>query len=106
MCYTEQTWVPTLLIGLETFLGGMETFSHLLQEYRLVNTLKPSLVEWKQPEHPAAAAGVEDPLKPSLVEWKRHRNLGIVFLPSALETFLGGMETVGVPQELPDGVPP
>ena len=69
MCYTEQTWVPTLLIGLETFLGGMET----AVERQL-------------------ALGVST-LKPSLVEWKRGVRLGRVTSTTPLETFLGGMET-------------
>ena len=69
MCYTEQTWVPTLLIGLETFLGGMETWNRPQQLPENHQTLKPSLVEWKhrtkeEQERTAAA------LKPSLVEWK------------------------------------
>ena len=69
MCYTEQTWVPTLLIGLETFLGGMET--------GIVSTI---LVVRKGLE--TFLGGMETPH----VYTER-------VVSSVLETFLGGMET-------------
>ena len=55
---------------LETFLGGMETCFHRLRRIRVVNPLKPSLVEWKRVYRP----------------FRGGRRGG-------LETFLGGMET-------------
>ena len=70
MCYTEQTWVPTLLIGLETFLGGMETEYLGGPAWDRNASLKPSLVEWKL-NKPALVKWANGPLKPSLVEWKQ-----------------------------------
>ena len=69
MCYTEQTWVPTLLIGLETFLGGMETHRHVAVDALEGDALKPSLVEWKPMDNVVAHTKLRA-LKPSLVEWK------------------------------------
>mgnify|MGYP001641505419 CR=1 FL=1 len=56
-------------MGLETFLGGMET-SIGETGYRWSRTLKPSLVEWKQ-KAKKFAKDFKITLKPSLVEWKR-----------------------------------
>ena len=62
--------MPTLLIGLETFLSGMET---------------------KRP--PTGAVPCAPPLKPSLVEWKRTMAIAMPAQIALLETFLSGMET-------------
>ena len=61
MCYTEQTWVPTLLIGLETFLGGMETRSQDAVQAISATSLKPSLVEWKLAVEQVVEKGIEAP---------------------------------------------
>ena len=80
-----------------------------------MQSLKPSLVEWKQrvccrarhneppletflsgmetPRAVRGGASVDSALKPSLVEWK-HLTPSILLLPpELLETFLSGMET-------------
>ena len=59
-----------LLIGLETFLSGMET---------PVGTNCPRVPF--------------PPLKPSLVEWKPRLGADTAPIQSPLETFLSGMET-------------
>ena len=75
MCYTEQTWVPTLLIGLETFLGGMETSDLPLSGTRRAPPLETFL------------GGMETALDEFFLFFQR-----------VLETFLGGMETALVPR--------
>ena len=70
MCYTEQTWVPTLLIGLETFLGGMETAWSVLEGAWAcyLETFLGGMETWTVRGGEAAPPA----LKPSLVEWKHH----------------------------------
>ena len=91
MCYTEQTWVPTLLIGLETFLGGMETVIPYILRVA-ARALKPSLVEWKRVNVRVSETRGQT-LKPSLVEWKPNISSRRTGRQRRLETFLGGMET-------------
>ena len=57
----------------------------------LIDTLKPSLVEWKHQLN-LFDCSFENALKPSLVEWK-HVDVGLRLQDARLETFLGGMET-------------
>ena len=69
--------MPTLLIGLVTFLRGMETGNLSTREQRRF-ALKPSLEGWKLPEGRYLLVAM----------W-------------ALETFLRGMETgIGVPRHV------
>ena len=59
-----------LLIGLETFLSGMETISVYADSSYYLPALKPSLVEWKQSNTTFFLYDAMT-LKPSLVEWKQ-----------------------------------
>ena len=88
----------SLLSSLETFLGGMETPVGVFVDVGY-QALKPSLVEWK-PEADAGKIRSLGTLKPSLVEWKLFRPSFTIGGCCDLETFLGGMETLSVGNDL------
>ena len=93
--------VVTVDEDLETFLSGMETREQAAPRRPFRTSLKPSLVEWKLGVNPYQAGSLAT-LKPSLVEWKLNLWRRLRQVPTALETFLSGMETPFAPRGTPD----